>query len=61
MKLEITKPRLSGKLQYREELSTAEKLADLTENRHRKTTYSASRTGRTTRRRNMPGKLSGLA
>jgi len=54
LRLEIIKPKLSGKLQNRQKLSTADKLADLTENRHRKTSYSASRSGRELIRRNTP-------
>lgn len=50
LRLEITKPRFTGKLQTRAQVSTAEKLADLTENRHRKTAYSAS--GRRSRKTN---------
>ncbi|KAJ7388484.1 hypothetical protein OS493_037295 [Desmophyllum pertusum] len=54
LRLEITKPRLSGKRENREQLSTADKLANLTEDRHRKTTYSASRVRRVPTRRNTP-------
>ncbi|KAK2563144.1 Cyclic nucleotide-binding domain-containing protein 2 [Acropora cervicornis] len=50
LRLEITKPRFTGKLQTSAQVSTAEKLADLTENRHRKTAYSAS--GRRSRKTN---------
>lgn len=52
LRLEITKPRLPWKLHNREELSIADQLADLTENRHRKSSYSASRAGRTQLKRN---------
>lgn len=54
LRLEIIKPKLhnvSGKVKCREDVSTVDKLADLTENRHRKTTYSASRAGRRPARR----------
>ena len=45
MRLEISKPKLCGKKHYRysEDITAAEKLAHLTEERHRKTNYSASR------------------
>ena len=43
LRLEITKPRLPGKPPNRRELSTAAKLANLTEDRHRKSSYSASK------------------
>ncbi|XP_078371606.1 uncharacterized protein LOC144655264 isoform X1 [Oculina patagonica] len=52
LKLEITKPRLSGKVQNREELTTADKLANLTEERHRNSSYSASKIERLPTRRN---------
>ena len=51
LRLEITKPRLSGKLPNRRELTTADKLAHLTEDRHRKTSYSASKLRRLPTRR----------
>ena len=51
LRLEITKPRLPGKPPNRRELSTADKLASLTEDRHRKTSYSASKLRRLPTRR----------
>lgn len=49
LRLEITKPRSSGVLQTKKGVSKVDKLAELTLNRHRKTTYSAS--GRRSRKR----------
>lgn len=57
LRLEISKPKLCGKKHYRysEDITAAEKLAHLTEERHRKTNYSASRL------RRMPKNMDKLA
>jgi len=57
LRLEITKPRISGKLPNKGELSAADKLANLTEDRHRKTSYSASKLRHLPTRRSTVGEF----
>ena len=61
MRLEISKPKLCGKKHYRysEDITAAEKLAHLTEERHRKTNYSASRLRRMPKNMNKLGGWNG--